>query len=70
MGKKWISVKEDIPEIIGGYYSNRVLVITSSGFYAIGYFMHNTWQRDGGKSFIETGYEVTHWQPLPEPPNQ
>jgi hypothetical protein len=60
----WISVKERLPE-----ETKRVLCLTSSGLYSVGYYYKNTWQADAVyHSFEERGYTVTHWQPLPDKP--
>lgn len=68
----WISVEARPPEINkNGDYSERVLVLTSSGLMRVGFMMNNEWFQDhGGKSFNEAGYLVTHWRPLPQPPKQ
>jgi hypothetical protein len=63
---KWISVKERLPE-----ETKRVLCLTSSGLYSVGYYYKNAWQGDAVyQSFEERGYTITHWQPLPEKPKE
>jgi len=59
----WISVEDRLPEL----YRPDVLLITDVGAIGIGSYM-------GHKTFSHPTYpvlgqaKVTHWQPLPEPP--
>jgi hypothetical protein len=56
---QWISVKERLPEI-----GEIVLVISTEGLQSVAEYR--------GKHFIDAdGWrlpKITHWQPLPEPP--
>ena len=71
----WISVKDRLPS---SEDAKRVLVYCSSGHievayrWAMGRKEHVSWHGDnrcGTDSNLETtGYTITHWQPLPEPP--
>jgi len=59
---QWISVKDRLPE-----NDNEVLIVASgevtTAFYEAG---------DFGWSYGTTGYEttITHWMPLPKPPEE
>ena len=57
---KWISVSERLPE-----NDDKVLCVTQNkkGSYniVIGYYMDGMWR-------VGMNSNVTHWQPLPEPP--
>ena len=68
----WISVKDKMPESKKG-----VIIHLTSGFITVGYLTSNTpherkWQLFGDKVtlFVEDATEVSHWQPLPEPPKR
>ena len=51
---KWISVKERMPS-----KNDKVLVVDEYGDMCSSFF--------DGVNFTDTGYKITHWQPLPEP---
>jgi hypothetical protein len=61
---EWISVKDRLPEKSGAYlvYSPEVPVeagnVWDCSFYEV----------NGKDLSFATGYNVTHWQPLPAPP--
>lgn len=64
---EWISVEDKLPE-----YGNAVLVYTSSGI-CIAHICGKTITGDK-PTWIETNgdydfWNVTHWMPLPEPPD-
>ena len=61
---EWISVKDRLPnEIL------RVLIYTTTGRMAIGYYYRGEWEEDARHgTFSHFGYEVKSWMPLPEPP--
>jgi hypothetical protein len=69
MGKqKWIPVTERLPAIRGDGFADAFLVTD-------GYFCHLAYFVDGEWFFTENGemkehmfYDVTHWMPLPTPP--
>jgi len=61
----WVSVEEGLP-----LTGKRVLCITTSGFISVGYNYRDVWEmNDCGESFASRGYTVTHWHPIPAPPN-
>ena len=66
--RRWISVEDRLPEL-GNYFSDMVLVFVD-------------WREQGGGHLVRTGRfgpegwegcpadAVTHWQPLPHPPQE
>lgn len=72
--EEWISVDERLPDCEQGAESEAVLFITKQGFMYTGYFgcggiYHDRYFREYKNS--TEGYDisnVTHWMPLPEPP--
>jgi len=63
---EWISVKDRLPEKNGRY-------IVNSSFYKNDPVMTSYFgYRDGSKILPVSFYckDVTHWQPLPEPPKE
>ena len=63
---EWISVEDRLPESAGEW----VLVYADGAYNCIGYTLQagfHDWcsNRDGLNVCIE---DITHWQPLPEPP--
>jgi len=61
----WVSVDDGLP-----LTGKRVLCITTSGFISVGYNYRDVWEmNDCGESFASRGYTVTHWHPIPTPPN-
>jgi len=65
---EWISVEDRMPEIgamvlLCGKYENEVII----AYCATGYFDGITYREHWGADINGTA-EVTHWQPLPEPP--
>lgn len=65
---KWVSVKESLPENQGNYWSAPSLVLFDSGSIGIESVFYGA--TSGPKWFLTPGVtaKVTHWQPLPEPP--
>ena len=59
---KWIDVNERLPE-----KNVRVLVYLKEN--ACDYTRIDTDRRIDNGQWIRWGYNVTHWQPLPEPPS-
>ena len=60
----WISVEDRLPT---GYYHNKDIILYWNGNVIVGSFNNRTGH------FLEAPRElglagVTHWQPLPEPP--
>ena len=67
---KWISVEDRLPEIgarvlLCGKYENQAII----AYCATGYFDGITYREHWGADINGTA-EVTHWQTLPEPPEQ
>ena len=65
---EWISVEERLPEIgtrvlLCGRYEGKGII----AYCATGYFDGITYREHWGADINGTA-EVTHWQPLPEPP--
>lgn len=60
----WISVKDRLPE-----EGEDVVIIVRTGvpyWYHVAYLKHGRWMRDSGRCIYDA---VTHWMPLPEPPD-
>lgn len=71
---EWISVKERLPE-----YGERVLVVSRVADLAVSYVDTMSYDPEEGICpegwYTDDGWprkddEVTHWQPLPEPPGE
>lgn len=71
----WVSVEERLPNKI----NNKVLVYCKNGYIGFGHYenfrgVEDWYNIESGKPFREWDledcetYEVTHWMPLPEPP--
>jgi len=76
MNRKWISVKDKMPEKIGAYlcYTNDDLILTCfvavNGWWNV--IPYGRFYGDMGKIIRdskEIDREVTHWMPFPKPPN-
>lgn len=62
---EWVSVKERLPEL-----GERVL-FTEGVFVCEGYVsQYNNWFRSNGMKWDMFRTEVTHWMPLPAPPDR
>jgi hypothetical protein len=74
---KWINVKDKLPTT-GPCGSEEVLVYRSSvldKFHVCIYFGKDPWFKCGHHWNLKHGHnkaaeDVTHWMPLPEPPNE
>ena len=64
----WISVDERLPEL-----GERVLTFTASGIETLYRSQYDNdlfiWERDCCQDYW-TDEQVTHWQPLPQPPSE
>lgn len=71
MANEWIDVKERLPEIGTDkqypYASDEVLVTNGKRKVTTAYIEHSVWIDYDGN---ELEFIVTHWQPLPTPPNK
>ncbi len=66
LASQWISVEDGLPEPIANTYpSNNVLVITKRGVQYVAYHCSFGWEHYPGCDDLPN---VTHWQPLPAPP--
>ena len=65
---QWISVEDQLPNHDAGKWSNPVIALSDIGLvFRLSYC--GGWQRTG--DFMSTGSsKVTHWMPLPAPPEQ
>ena len=72
--QEWVSVDEPPKKI-----TNKVIVLCKNGYRGFGHYEDykgkQTWYNlESGKPFTDwdledcESYEVTHWQPLPQPP--
>lgn len=61
---KWNNVKDRLPK---GTLSYDVLVYTTAGekYLAVYDYIDEAWYYNDGEQIFD---DVTHWQPLPEPP--
>lgn len=59
---RWISVKERLPE-----EKESVLVHYVDGWMPIAFLLGGKWYQSGGET---SWLSVTHWMPLPEPPEE
>ena len=64
-GPRWISVEERLPED----YEDVVIIMRNgaSSWYRVAYREYGGWSFGGGRRVTD---EVTHWMPLPEPPEE
>lgn len=71
---RWIDAQTNPPIATDGETSDYVLVLRADGRQCVCYYVYddddgNYWCSDDEKSMYDID-EVTHWQPLPEPPKQ
>lgn len=71
---RWIDAQKNTPPIIDreSMTSESVLILRDNGRYAVAYYCNSAedgdyWTTEDGKTMY-CWEEVTHWQPLPEPP--
>lgn len=64
--QKWISVKDRLPEEkVNCIVHYRHAYCDNDGYWAIGFCFY-----DGEKFQFDSAYKVTHWIPLPQPPDE
>jgi hypothetical protein len=63
---EWISVKDRLPD------ENVWVIVAANGVtqYGTAFLDCEGWNWFGGESDIAPTYEMSHWQPLPEPPKE
>ncbi|MCL2548577.1 MAG: DUF551 domain-containing protein [Symbiobacteriaceae bacterium] len=59
----WINVDDQLPEI-----DQIVLIYVEGRIASAALSNDNRWYCIGFATYIHDSYKVTHWQPLPEPP--
>lgn len=67
----WISVKERLPEKPGKESYEHVPCLVNSGWgihILLWNCEHLCWDQEDGDDISDADQEVTHWMPLPEPP--
>lgn len=69
---RWINAQTNPPIATDGETSDYVLVLRADGRQCVCYYVYdddegNCWFSEDEKSMYDID-EVTHWQPLPEPP--
>ena len=57
---EWISVKERLPEV------GLLVIVTDGQLAGTGWFVGNEWRAH----FPLDSRSITHWMPLPEPPEE
>ena len=62
---EWISVNDRLPEFL-----DEVLLFTSAGNIYVGMFYEKHEKYTVAGDYHMFLYDVTHWMPLPEPPNE
>ena len=72
---KWISVEDGLPDVGGKDYStsDRVLCFQDKYGVEIGYYQKGSITYGLPSEFLDLEsrhIDVTHWMPLPEPPNE
>ena len=64
--QKWIPVTERLPEEkVNCIVHYKHAYCDNDGYWAIGFCCY-----DGEKFKFDPAYKVTHWMPIPEPPNE
>lgn len=63
---EWISVKDRLPGHIPGFIQSDTVIVTNG----ISVWLDDFWTLTNGRWMSQSDGEITHWQPLPEPPKQ
>ena len=62
--QEWISVYDELPEeAVNCIVHYRHAYCDNDGYWAIGFCCY-----DGEKFLFDPAYKVTHWMPMPNPP--
>ena len=62
--QEWISVDDELPEeAVNCIVHYRHAYCDNDGYWAIGFCCY-----DGEKFLFDPAYKVTHWMPMPNPP--
>ena len=61
---EWISVRDYLPES-----SKAVLYYSELGAWFIGALYDGKWHNLSDQKPIDKNFHITHWMPLPEPPD-
>lgn len=69
---EWISVNDRLPSVKHGYIDELVLVCVKNKNKSDGIYLQDVCAFDGSKwsERINTYETITHWMPLPEPPEE
>ena len=65
----WISVKDRLPEIIKDFPVLTWSRWAEEHIICISYDPELGWMSDNA-NYMREGIDITHWQPLPEPPKE
>lgn len=70
MENKWISVEERLPEMYEDGSADIVLVTDGQFIHMAAYSNEKWYFAECGEMKEPMFYKVTHWMPMPEPPEE